>query len=188
MLTELHFHLKPQDDRFIPHEENSINECAFWFNMNHPNFQGLFNGKQTLAAYIKRLDQGIYLTNSHNFETIIENFTSLNIIERVSHINIEGDWVSYGKLDMDNYLCAVYGVADNIEQIKKLYEPVIFNKKCQAVISVCEVDKAKQPERGGWRWHKWGEYIGIHEITCEYIKDEPIVEKVLCFHLHLIEN
>lgn len=186
MLTELHFQI--QDDRFIPHEENSINECAFWFNLENPHFQGVFDGKPTIAAYIKRLDQGIYLTHSHNFEGIVENFTSFKTIRRVSYIDLEGNWVGYDKFNMDNYLCGVYGVADNIEQIKKLYGPVIDNEKCQAVISVCEVDKANEPERGGWRWHKWGEYIGTHEITCEYIKDEPNVEKVLCFSLHFIEN
>jgi hypothetical protein len=186
MLTELHF--ESQDDRFIPHEENSINECAFWFNLKHPHMQGLFDGKPTIAAYIKRLESGIYWSNTHNFEGIIENFTSWQPIKRISHVDVNGNFVTYKNCKIDNYHCGVYGVADNIEQIKKHFKSVIENETCCAVISVCEIDKANEPERGGWRWHKWGEYVGTHEITCEYIKDEPIVEKVLCFHLHYIEN
>ena len=56
------------------------------------------------------------------------------------------------------------GVADNIEQIKK------YN----CVISVTPVyqDKSNEGKGGGWRWHKWGKYIGKLNHQYEYLDDE----------------
>ena len=44
--------------------------------------------------------------------------------------------------------------------------------------------KADEPSSGGWRFRKWGEYIGKHEVTCEYIYDEPDIDFVYCFHIY----
>lgn len=38
--------------------------------------------------------------------------------------------------------------------------------------------RAEQSPEGGWRWHKWGEYIGDHTPTAEYLYDEPEIERV----------
>lgn len=42
-------------------------------------------------------------------------------------------------------------------------------------VSVWFTHVAKNPvsEGGGWRWRKWGEYIGDGEPTREYLDDEP---------------
>lgn len=41
---------------------------------------------------------------------------------------------------------------------------------------------------GGWRWHKWGTYIGKHNICCEYLDDEDLSDinqdYILCFHIY----
>ena len=36
---------------------------------------------------------------------------------------------------------------------------------------------------GGWRWHKWGEYIGYHQIEHEYLNDEEGVDFVFVWKL-----
>jgi hypothetical protein len=36
---------------------------------------------------------------------------------------------------------------------------------------------------GGWRWHKWGEYIGHHKIEHEYLNDEEGVDFVFVWKL-----
>lgn len=41
------------------------------------------------------------------------------------------------------------------------------------------IRKSEEPESGGWRWHKWGEYLGVHEPTTEYLYDEPEIEAVV---------
>lgn len=78
---------------------------------------------------------------------------------------------------------ADYGVCDDVEQVAAYYVKQIADSTHAYVIGMMPVRKADQPDRGGWRWHKWGEYIGRHEITAEYLYDEPVVEQVYCFHL-----
>lgn len=36
---------------------------------------------------------------------------------------------------------------------------------------------------GGWRWHKWGEYLGHHQIEYEYLNDEEGVDFVFVWKL-----
>lgn len=77
-----------------------------------------------------------------------------------------------------------YGVCDNYQQILDLEPDLTNDPNRKFVIRLTSVKKANQSEQGGWRWHKWGEYIGVHEITTEYIYDEPIVEEVFCYHIY----
>jgi hypothetical protein len=41
---------------------------------------------------------------------------------------------------------------------------------------------------GGWRWHKWGGYIGNHDVQHEYLDDEDLSDigqnYILCFHIY----
>ena len=84
-------------------------------------------------------------------------------------------------------LVGSYGVADNIEQILRKYKSLL-NSPDEVVLTIHPVLKKDQPESGGWRWHKWGEYIGTQEITTEYIADEPLIEMVYCFHIYCVEE
>lgn len=36
---------------------------------------------------------------------------------------------------------------------------------------------------GTWRWHKWGKYIGHHNIKHEYLNDEDGIDFVFVWHL-----
>lgn len=75
-----------------------------------------------------------------------------------------------------------YGVCDSWEQIVERW-PVLVTSPRKFVIGLTEVVKADEPPQGGWRWHKWGDYIGIHEPMEEYLHDEPVVQRVWCFHI-----
>ena len=84
-----------------------------------------------------------------------------------------------------------YGVADNVEQIKEFYKKQIKDKKQKFVIAVTPVyqDKENKGKGGGWRWHKWGEYIGKLDSKCEYLDDEEFgddFQYILCFHLYAV--
>lgn len=76
-----------------------------------------------------------------------------------------------------------YGVADNVEQIIAA-NPVLQDPDRKFVITVTRIKKSEQPLDGGWRWHKWGRYIGTQEPTYEYLFDEPSIDEVLCFHIY----
>lgn len=81
-----------------------------------------------------------------------------------------------------------YGVADNIEQIMEHFKEEFAPDFPRRFVVFCFwVVKSEQSSWGGWRWHKWGEYIGQHEITAEYIYDEPVVDEVICFHVYEVK-
>jgi hypothetical protein len=66
-----------------------------------------------------------------------------------------------------------YGVCDSPEQF--LAHEIgrwLDASDRRFVVSFTRVSKASQPDSGGWRWHKWGKYIGVHEPQCEYLYNE----------------
>jgi len=78
-----------------------------------------------------------------------------------------------------------YGVADNVSQILDYYDE--YKKKFSIDLDDCIIAanciyKKYQPSNGGWRWHKWGKYLGKYKISHEYIYDEDI-EMVLVWEL-----
>lgn len=74
----------------------------------------------------------------------------------------------------------VYGVADDIPQILKHHKNVVDSEEPWALFCV-ELRGKHQPKDGGWRWHKWGTYIGTREPQCEYLYDEPDIDKILVY-------
>ena len=85
-----------------------------------------------------------------------------------------------------------YGVADNINQIKRYYKKQIEDNENKYFITVEGVFQDEQPEKGGFRWHKHGEYIGDLDRQCEYLYDEEFDEDwqgyVLLFSLNKVIN
>ena len=76
-----------------------------------------------------------------------------------------------------------YGVCDSVDQLLSAC-PELEAPGREFVVVVTPVRKADQPADWGWRWHKWGDYIGTQKRSCEYIRDEPNIEEVLCFHIY----
>jgi hypothetical protein len=80
---------------------------------------------------------------------------------------------------------ADYGVCDSWRQIVERW-PIIVESERRFVIGVTRVRRVDQSPEGGWRWHKWGFYIGTHEPQREYLYDEEGIEQVWCFHIYEI--
>ena len=77
-----------------------------------------------------------------------------------------------------------YGVCDYWEQIIAQW-PDLALSPTRYAISITEVRKADQLEHsGGWRWEKWGQYIGTKNPQCEYLYDEPEIDSVLVYHVY----
>lgn len=76
-----------------------------------------------------------------------------------------------------------YGVCDSIEQLLTAC-PELEASERAFVVTVTPIRKDAQPANGGWRWHKWGPYIGTQNPQREYIHDEPEIEEVLCYHIY----
>mgnify|MGYP000984510367 FL=1 len=42
---------------------------------------------------------------------------------------------------------------------------------------------------GGWRWHKWGEYLGNGTPTCEHLDDEDeFNDGVYVYHMYIVDG
>lgn len=77
-----------------------------------------------------------------------------------------------------------YGVCDNVDQILAACPEIGASEQRQFVITLTPVVRARQPSEGGWRWHKWGDYIGAHEPQHEYLHDEKGIDQVLVYHVY----
>ena len=125
------------------------------------------NGIDLLEGnYFEHLATGVYRHDGYmfNFDGFIKNNTFDKILDK---------WIDYG-------------VCDNYEQILKVRRDILSNHNKRFVIGLSTVEKKNQCAEGGWRWHKWGEYIGTQNPHYEYIYDEPNIEKVYCYHIYEI--
>lgn len=76
-----------------------------------------------------------------------------------------------------------YGVCDDYQQVIDQC-PELQDPNRRFVICVTPIVRAEQSPTGGWRWHKWGPYIGKHEPQYEYLYDEKGIEKVFVYHIY----
>lgn len=74
-----------------------------------------------------------------------------------------------------------YGVADSIVQFLEKYGEVVEASPYGFAVGFTEVHRGEQPEGGGWRWHKWGPYIGTKRPQHEYLYNETDIESVVTF-------
>lgn len=75
------------------------------------------------------------------------------------------------------------GVCDNLGQVLREY-PELESSDRRFAVTLTEVRRADQPSLDGWRWHKWGKYIGDHAAACEYLYDEDEIDAVLIFRIY----
>ena len=79
------------------------------------------------------------------------------------------------------------GVCDNWEQILE-HTPQLQDPNRKFCITLTPITKADEPQEGGWRWHKWGEYIGTKDPQHEYIRDEDdSIEKVYVYSIYEVK-
>lgn len=140
---------------------------------------------------IKKLSTGVYEyfdCNDPHFDGIKFNTNEWISKELVKELRPEFFEWSINKEDDEIYISHPYGVCDNWEQIfEKIPEIKNYqNSNEKFVIFLCRHVKDRQPEWGGWRWHKCGPYIGNQKPQCEYLYDEPEIEMVYSFHVSRI--
>ncbi len=133
------------------------------------NFIANLSGRQ--PGY-ERLATGFYQIGHFSFDAMIS--------ARGGNLRDNDEWDPYAE-DLPAGLNA-YGVCDSIEQFQADFGPQLENDKRQYCVSFTVIRKATE-ERGGWRWHKWGPYVGHQTPTTEYLFDEPIIEQVCVYHI-----
>ncbi len=143
--------------------------------------------------------KGCYIGGEGWFQPIISIFKELEgknemdmgymgLDENPSIIEDEnGDWIPN-----PDYLDQ-YGVCDDVQQVLDKYGERLENDGHEYFIWFAPVfqDKSNAGKGGGWRWHKWGEYIGNLNPQYEYLDDEDFGEDwqgyVLCWHIYRID-
>jgi len=128
-------------------------------------------GKELGYEDPKRIQKGLYLSGMMNFEFDFRDSNDVSHEKRFPEIS-DGDW--FGS----------FGVCDTPEQLMERLPKVVTEGPRKFVISVTPILKEDQPEHNGWRWHKWGTYIGDKNPTHEYLADEPDIERVYVFTIY----
>lgn len=74
-----------------------------------------------------------------------------------------------------------YGVCDSLDQLRgtEAWARIASDPRPMALV-LTPFRRSDEGEQG-WRWHKWGEYVGLQDPQCEYLYDEPIIELVYAF-------
>jgi hypothetical protein len=82
-----------------------------------------------------------------------------------------------------------YGICDEPEQFINKFEKIIADHKDTFVVTFTLIAKKDQPKQDGWRWGKWGPYIGNKIPQFEYLYDEPEIEEVVIYAVwKVLEN
>lgn len=79
-----------------------------------------------------------------------------------------------------------YGVCDTPQQFLDRFRGRLADDPRTFCMSFTHIpkDPTNAGQGGGWRWHKWGPYIGDGEPTTEYLDDEPeFVQGVYVYHV-----
>lgn len=129
--------------------------------------QFLIDALSPLVGYAApvRLAQGVYRIEHFNFGLLLRK--------------------PWSDIDIDSQLppggAPRYGVCDSVGQFILKYGDALKDAAGSYCLAFTRVVKAKQSPVGGWRWDKWGPYIGNGEPTTEYLRDEPKFEEVFVF-------
>lgn len=136
----------------------------------------------------KRLRRGAYLITHFSFNHCLKNTVAF------PDEAANGDWLEYPEINPQDGLFggeyAEYGVCDSPDQFfEHEVGKFIEQSELKYVVAFSKISKRSQPSEGGWRWHKWGPYIGKKEPKYEYIYDEgPEIEEVYVYHIYQCLN
>ena len=152
------------DDVFVPYEK--------WINSaSEDESHKYFKIKDSLSSF-----KGVYIADL-NCEGFLKRLATNKLVDMYD---------SNASMYFQSY-----GVCDNASQAIEYYELLekegIANKEDKYVILMTPFFKEKEPEYGGWRWHKWGPYIGIQNKQCEYLHDEEDIEMIYAFQIQQMD-
>lgn len=130
----------------------------------------LIDPQLKLNAKPHRISLGLYQIGHWNFT----DFECLN----------KQEWQSYPTWEKLGDYKNCYGVCDSPDQFMSLFGPTLADPQRQFFVSFVQLLKANEPTDGGWRWHKWGPYIGTQKTACEYLADESVIEEIWTYHVY----
>ena len=185
--------LKKEHPEIFKGEDDSGSMFQPWKLINGENYSNLI-----LEEDDPNLDTtGIYL-EALNARHHIERLTDYKTVNPMSNKYL--------------YTVNTYGVADNATQVirhlenslktyfygndfddefylgKSLVKMIELYPEYKLVLLMTPHMNTKDCSWGGWRWHKWGEYIGVHEPQHEYLSYEKGIDYVLSYDLEIVRK
>lgn len=185
--------LRKENPEIFKDEDDSGSMFQPWKLMNNENYSNLI-----LEEDDPDLDTtGIYL-EALNARHHIERLTDYKTVNPMSNKYL--------------YTVNTYGVADNATQVirhlenslktyfygndfddefylgKSLVKMIELYPEYKLVLLMTPHMNTKDCSWGGWRWHKWGEYIGVHEPQHEYLSYEKGIDYVLSYSLEIVRK
>lgn len=113
-----------------------------------------------------RIERGLYRSYNWSFDTLLGD----QLLEQYPELP-EG----------------AYGVVDSPEQFMAKLGRFLLKSPRRFVVSFVEIRRDEQSPEGGWRWHKWGDYIGDQKPTREYLYDEKDIDVVWTYHVYELQ-
>ena len=80
-----------------------------------------------------------------------------------------------------------YGVCDGLTNFLEVFHDELSTIPEKVCVALTPIHRSEQPQHGGWRWRKWGPYLGQHSIEHEYLYDEAI-DVVWIYHIYVIRD
>lgn len=126
-----------------------------------------------------RVHRGVYEAH-FNFDKeiedlIVDDYPSFHLYEA-------GEWDRW--IEYTGNPAESFGVVDHWSQLPLA---ALDADPRNLLVYLGRIRRADQPERGGWRWHKWGPYLGVHSPETsndfEYLHDAIDVVEVWTYHV-----
>lgn len=110
-------------------------------------------------------------------------------------VKSQSNWIRFYKsvlYDEENVHCIPEsGVCDSVQQLAEKYP--LYNGIIYA--SVVYREQTRNAVREGWRWHKWGEYVGDYDLSnIEYLDEadgqngRPLIDSQIVFNRHRLRS
>lgn len=139
-------------------------------------------------AWLKELTK--YATE-HGIRLVEDAMIPDNVFVTSTNFHLDIDSLTDYKIPSFMVANDYYCVCDNASQAVERYESLLEEKWLDAnrtyLLTLAPIFREFQEEQGGWRYYKWGEYIGVQEPYCEYLYDDKHIDLVYSFHIAPIE-
>lgn len=122
------------------------------------------------------MHKGVYLAHI-NFDKEIEDLIVNHWPELRESLAFD-KWIEYTGNPV-----ACFGVVDHWTQLPL---EALEHDERNLLVFLGRHAKEDQDERGGWRWHKWGPYLGVFQEQAranEYLYDTPDVIEVWSYRI-----
>lgn len=121
---------------------------------------------------LQRVDRGVYLGH-------------LNVIHDIRRF-VANEWPEWdGPWEKAPFS---YGVADSHEQIIERWGDRLQGDPRPFAVFLTPIIREEEPAEGGWRWHKWGDYIGTQAPEHEYLYNDTHIDKVYVFRIYELKE